>query len=126
SLTYGLETWILTEETRSRVQAAEMRFLRKVVGVTRRDRIRSSQIREELGVSPLILEFERGQLRWLGHVLRMPEDRIARRLLIAKPEGPSPVGRPRRRWLAQVKLICQRVAIDTTRLQDLAEDRGTW
>src|SRR5699024_7990194 len=65
TLTYGLETWILTEETRSRVQVAEMR---KVVGVTRRDRIRNSQIREELGVSPLILEVERGQLRWLGHV----------------------------------------------------------
>ena len=52
---YGHELWVVTERTRSRVQAAEMSFLRRVTGLSLRDRVRSSVIREELGVDPLLL-----------------------------------------------------------------------
>ncbi|CAB1416408.1 unnamed protein product [Pleuronectes platessa] len=58
----------MTERTRSRVQAAEMSFLRRVAGVSLRDRVRSSVIREELGLEPLLLYLERSQLRWFGHL----------------------------------------------------------
>ena len=47
-LIYGHEGWVTTERTRSRVQAAEMSSLRRVAGVSLRDRVRSSAIREEL------------------------------------------------------------------------------
>ncbi|TWW59288.1 hypothetical protein D4764_06G0008180 [Takifugu flavidus] len=56
TLTYGHELWVMTERTRSRVQTAEMSFLRRVAGLSLRDRVRSSAIREELGVEPLLLE----------------------------------------------------------------------
>ena len=72
ALTYGHELWVMTERTRSRVQAAEMSFLRRVAGLSLRDRVRSSVIREELGVDPLLLRVERSQMRWLGHLVRMP------------------------------------------------------
>ncbi|MPV02360.1 hypothetical protein FVA96_24530 [Escherichia coli] len=49
----------MTERTRSRVQAAEMGFLRRAAGVSLRDRVRSSVIREELGVEPLLLCLEK-------------------------------------------------------------------
>ncbi|KAK0150839.1 hypothetical protein N1851_008038 [Merluccius polli] len=55
ALTYGHELWVVTKRTRSRVQAAEMSFLRRVAGLSLRDRVRSSVIREELGVDPLLL-----------------------------------------------------------------------
>uniref|UniRef100_A0A8C9WAJ3 Reverse transcriptase domain-containing protein n=1 Tax=Scleropages formosus TaxID=113540 RepID=A0A8C9WAJ3_SCLFO len=55
TLTYGHELWIMTERMRSRIQAAEMSFLRRVAGRTLRDRVRSSVTREELGVEPLLL-----------------------------------------------------------------------
>ncbi|WP_214636687.1 hypothetical protein, partial [Mycobacterium tuberculosis] len=74
-LTYGHEGWVMTERTRSRVQAAEMSFLRRVAGVSLRDRVRSSAIREELGLEPLLLYLERSQLRWFGHLVRMPTGR---------------------------------------------------
>jgi hypothetical protein len=38
-------------------------------------------------------------MRWVGHVTRMGERRNAYRLLVRKPEGRRPLGRPRRRWL---------------------------
>ena len=55
TLTYGHERWVKTKRMRSRVQAAEMGFLRRVAGVSLRDRVRSSAIREELGVEPVEL-----------------------------------------------------------------------
>uniref|UniRef100_A0A8D0DB40 C2H2-type domain-containing protein n=1 Tax=Sander lucioperca TaxID=283035 RepID=A0A8D0DB40_SANLU len=75
----------MTERTRSRVQAAEMGFLRRVAGVFLRDRVRSSVIREELGVEPLLLRVERSQLRWFGHLVRMPPGRLPREVFQARP-----------------------------------------
>ena len=49
-----------------------MRFLRRVAGLSLRDRVRSLVIREELGVDPLLFRVERSQMRWLGHLVRMP------------------------------------------------------
>ncbi len=66
NLTYGHELWVMTERTRSRIQAAEMSFIRRVARRSLRDRVRSSVTREELRVEPLLLDIERSQLRWLG------------------------------------------------------------
>ena len=63
TLTYGHELWVVTERMRSRIQVVEMSFLRGVSGLSLRDRVRSSAIREGLGVEPLLLRVERSQLR---------------------------------------------------------------
>ncbi|CAL9694307.1 unnamed protein product [Knipowitschia caucasica] len=98
SLTYGHELWVMTERTRSRIQAVEMSFLRRVAGRSLRDRVRSSVTREELGVEPLLLHVERNQLRWLGHLFRMPPGRLPGEVFWARPTGRRPRGRPRTRW----------------------------
>ncbi|TWW77616.1 hypothetical protein D4764_12G0010060 [Takifugu flavidus] len=90
TLTYGHELWVMTERTRSRVQAAEMSFLRRVAGLSLRDRVRSSAIREELGVEPLLLRVERSQMRWLGHLVRMPPGRLPGEVFRACPSGRRP------------------------------------
>ncbi|KAI3362783.1 hypothetical protein L3Q82_001835 [Scortum barcoo] len=75
-----------------------MSFLRRVAGRSLRDRVRSSVTREELGVEPLLLRIERSQLRWLGHLFRMPPGRLPREVFQACPTGRRPRGRPRTRW----------------------------
>ena len=77
----------MTERTRSRIQAAEMGFLCRVAGVSLGDKGRSSVIREGLGVEPLLLRVERSQLRWFGHLVRMPPGRLPRELSQARPAG---------------------------------------
>ena len=62
-LTYGHESWVMTEKVRLQVQASEMRFLRKIEGVTLFIKIRSSEIRKSLNIDPLLLQIERSQLR---------------------------------------------------------------
>ncbi|TWW54789.1 hypothetical protein D4764_0289820 [Takifugu flavidus] len=93
-LTYGHELWVMTRRTRSRVQAAETIFLRRVAGLSLRDRVRSSAIREELGVEPLLLRDERSQMRWLGHLVRMPPGRLPGEVFRACPSGRRPLGDP--------------------------------
>ncbi|MDF4341185.1 hypothetical protein P3480_25615, partial [Vibrio parahaemolyticus] len=90
TLTYGHELWVVTERMRSQIQAAEMSFLRRVAGLSPRDRVRSSDIREGLGVEPLLLCVEWGQLRWFGHLIRMLPGRLLFEVSQACPTGGSP------------------------------------
>ena len=127
TLTYGQELWRLSERTRSRIQAAEMSFLRRVAGLSLRDRVRSSAIREELGVEPLLLHVERSQLRWLGHLYRMPPGRLPREVFRACPTGGRPPGRPRDRWRDLVsKMARQRLGIPLNELEEVCGDREVW
>jgi hypothetical protein len=49
------------------------------------------------------------RMRWAGHVARMGEGRGAYRILVGRPEGRSPFGRPRRRWEDNIKMDLQQV-----------------
>ena len=46
---------------------------------------------------------------WVGHVARMGERRVADRVLVGKPKGKKPVGRPRHRWEDNIKMDLQEV-----------------
>ena len=87
----------MTERVRSQVRASEMRFLRRIEGVTLFNKVRSSEIRKSLNIEPLLLRIERSQLRWFGHVSRMPQERLPKQALHAEANGRRPVGRPRTR-----------------------------
>ncbi|KAK0144601.1 putative uncharacterized transposon-derived protein F52C9.6 [Merluccius polli] len=127
ALTYGHELWVVTERTRSRVQAAEMSFLRRVAGLSLRDRVRSSVIREELRVDPLLLRIERSQMRWLGHLVRMPPGCLPDEVLRARPTGRRPRGRLRTRWRDYVsRLAWERLGIPREELDEVAEEREVW
>ena len=86
-LLYGSEVWSLTTWTESKIQAAEMQVLRTIRGVTRRDRMRNTRIREDLHVTPLLEEIERYKLRWFGHVMRMDDQRKPKKYLKWRPPG---------------------------------------
>jgi hypothetical protein len=127
TLTYGHELWVMTERIRSRVEAAEMRFLRRAAGLTLWDRVLSSTIRANLHVEPLLLWLERSQLRWLGHVLRQPQERLVQRVFHAQPVGKRPVGRPRMSWRKYMARLCQeRLGLPWAEVPPAAEDRRRW
>jgi exonuclease III len=127
TLTYGHELWVMNKRTRSRIQAAEMRFLRRVAGLTLRDKVRSSTIREKLNVEPLLLQIERSHLRWLGHLIRMPSERLVQNVWNTCPIGTRPKGRPRNRWKDQVLTYCERLSLrNWAQIRTAAENRTQW
>ena len=93
-ITYGHESWVMTERMRSQVQASKMIFLRRFVGVTLFNKVRSSEIQKSLNIDPLLLRIGRSQLRWFGHVSQMLQERLPKQALLAKANGRRPVGRP--------------------------------
>ena len=116
----------MTERTRSRVQAAEMRFVRRIFGVTRMDQIRNTWIREAINIEPLLLWVEKSQLRWRGHVERMSSERLVKQKFDAEPEGRRPVGRPRTRWKDQSDALIRRAGFDPLDAASMTTDRTVW
>ena len=66
------------------------------------------------------------RMRWAGHVARMGAERGAYRVLVGKPEGKRPLGRPRRRWVDNVGMDLQEVRCGYVDWIGLAQDRDRW
>jgi hypothetical protein len=106
----------LREERRLRV--FENRVLRGIFGPKRDDVIgnwRKLHNEELYGLycSPIIVRPIKSRMRWVGHVARIEERRVAYRILVGKPEGKRPLGRPRRRWENNIKIDLQEVEYGT-------------
>jgi hypothetical protein len=63
------------------------------------------------------------RMRWAGHVARIGEKRNAYRILVGKPEGKRPLGRPRRRWVDNIKMDLREVGWEGLDWIDLSQDR---
>jgi hypothetical protein len=66
------------------------------------------------------------RLRWAGHVARMGEGRGIYGVLVGRPEGKRPLGRPRRRWEDNIKMDLREIVNDGTNWIQLARDRVQW
>ena len=66
------------------------------------------------------------RMRWAWHVARMGEGRGVHRLLVGKPEGKRPLGRPRHRWEDNIKMDLQEVRGGCGDWMELAQDRDRW
>ena len=97
SLLYGSEIWAITKRDTTRLEAAEMRFLRSVTGYTRLGKIRSEVIRKEQeisGIQDVRLKYKQN---WINHLERMNNTRLPKHALNHKPRGRRDRGRPRKR-----------------------------
>ena len=89
---------------RTKVNVLEMKCLRSLVGVKRMDRVRNEEVRRIANRQELGSTADQRVLRWFGHVERMDEYRMARRVLMAEVSGGRVRGRPRFGWMDGVKV----------------------
>jgi hypothetical protein len=66
------------------------------------------------------------RMRWVGHVARMGEGRDVYRVLVGKPEGRRPLGRPRHRWEDNIRMDLRGVRCGCVDWMELAQDRDRW
>ncbi|KAJ4431211.1 hypothetical protein ANN_19808 [Periplaneta americana] len=128
----GCETWTLTLREEHRVKVFENKVLRKIFGAKRDEvtgewiKLHNAELHALYSSPDIIRNIKSRRLRWAGHVVRMGEYRNAYRVLVRRPEGKRPLGRPRRRWEYNIKMDLREMGYDGRDWINLAQDRDQW
>ncbi|KAJ4431673.1 hypothetical protein ANN_20273, partial [Periplaneta americana] len=129
---YGCETWTLTLREEHRLRVFENKVLRKIFGAKRDEvtgewrKLHNTELHALYSSPDIIRNIKSRRLRWAGHIARMGESRNAYRVLVGRPEGKGPLGRPRLRWENNIKMDLREVGYDDRDLINLAQDRDRW
>jgi hypothetical protein len=129
-LLYGCECWCMTEVLQQRLRVFHAQCLRAMCRVTRKHtwehHITSVELMQRLGLDSIDFYVARRQMRWLGHVRRMPMERLPRRMLSAWVPHARPVGAPRLTFGRSVAKAMDVFDLDSARWPELAADRLAW
>ena len=127
-LLYNSETWTLKEASKQKLRVFEMSCLRRIKGVTRRDRIRNIDIRDEMGVRVDVVKRIQGRrLRYFGHVVRMKPERLPNIALFGHVHGVRRRGRPKKRWNNNLEEDLDEMKLNVVEACRLAaSDRNDW
>jgi hypothetical protein len=129
---YGCETWSLTPREEQRLRVIENRALRSILGPKRGEatgewrRLHNEELNDLYSSPNIIRVIKSRRMRWAGHVARMREKRDACRILVGRPEGRRPLGRPRCRWEDNIKMDLQEVGCGGMDWIEVAQDRDRW
>jgi hypothetical protein len=126
---YECETWSLTLGEEHRLGMSESRVLR-IFGPKREEdgswrNLQSDELQSLYSIPNIVRVIKSRRMRWAGHVARMGW-RDVYRILVGRPEGKRPVGKPSRRWEDNVKLDLSDIEIDGANWIQLAQHRVQW
>jgi hypothetical protein len=129
---YGCETWSITLKEEHRLRMFENRVLRRIFW-PKRDEVTgewSKLYNEELynlySSPDIIRQIKSRQMRWAGHAERVGEETKLCKVLVGKPEGKRPLGRPRRRWEDGIRMDLREIGWGSVDWIRLVQDRDTW
>jgi hypothetical protein len=117
---YGCETWYryLTLREEHRLRVFENRVLRRIFGPKRDEvtgewrKLHNEELHNLYSSSDIIRHTKSIRMRLAGHVARMGEERKLYKVLVGKPEGKRPLGRPRRRWEDGIRMDLREIGLE--------------
>jgi hypothetical protein len=125
------ETWSLTVREEHKLRVFENRVLRKIFGPKRDGvtgglrKLHNEELHNLYSLPSIIRIIKSRRMRWAGHVAQMGKRNVYR-LLVGKPEGKRPLGRPRRRWMDNIKMGLLEIGLNVVDWNGLAQDRYGW
>jgi hypothetical protein len=126
---YGCETWSLTVIEEHKLRVFENRVLSRIFGPKRDGvtggwrKVHNEELRNFYSSPSIIRVIRSSRIRWACHVPRMGEKRNVYRLLVGKPEGKRSLGRPRSRWMDNIKMYLLEIGMNVVDWIGLAQDR---
>jgi hypothetical protein len=115
-----------------RLRVFENRVLRKIFGPKRDEviggwrKLHNEELHNLYCSQSIIRIIKSRRMRWTGHVARMREKRNSYRILVGKPEGKRPLGRPKRRWEDNIKINLREIGWGGMDWIDVVQDRDQW
>jgi len=122
----------LTLREDRKLRVFEKRVLRRILGPRRDEvtgewrRLHNEELNDLYSLPNIVRVIKSRRMRWAGNVGRMGEERGAYRVLVGKPEGRRPLGRPRRIWANNIRTDLQEVGCVYMDWIGLAQDRDRW
>ena len=126
SLLYACEVWTLKVRERKRMEAVEKNCLRNICGRKRIARVPNVEIRRSGKNVSVSQRIDQGVLRWFGHVERMGDERMAKRVYESGVRGIRKRGRPRKCWMDGVKEVLARKGLSIQEAKISVQDRNEW
>ncbi|KAI8511970.1 hypothetical protein Bbelb_110700 [Branchiostoma belcheri] len=126
-LLYGSETWQIYAADQKRLNAFHTRCLRKILNISYLDRITNKEVYQRTNQTEVASMIRKRRFRWFGHVMRMGDNRMAKKILDWKPcGGKRSRGRPRLTWKADVEKDLEAVGSSWYRATTQAQQRTRW
>jgi hypothetical protein len=129
---YGCETWSLILREEHRLRVFENRVLRRIFGSKRDEvtgewrKLHNEELHNLYSSPDIIRQVKSRRMRWAGHVVRMGEERKVYKILVGKPEGKRPLGRPGRGWEDGIRMDLRETGLGGVDWIRLAQDRNRW
>jgi hypothetical protein len=126
TLLYGCESWATTKEQERQLNVVHMRFLRKILGITIRDKQRNAKIAARCTIPQVPALLSLARMRWAGHLVRMGNDRLPKKTLFGAlvEEGRRGQGRPPQRLAQTYRKDFKEMALAYTKKFDVAIDEA--
>ncbi|KAI8487404.1 hypothetical protein Bbelb_348730 [Branchiostoma belcheri] len=125
TLLYGSEAWTVYSRQEKRLNSFHLRCLRKILNIKWQDKITNELVLQQAGSLSLFEILRRNRLRWLGHVARMDDNRLPKKILYGElSQGSRPRGRPKLRFKDLCKATLQDFSIESW--EKAASDRSKW
>lgn len=126
-LLYACESWTVYSRHARRLNRFHLSSLRKLLHIRWQDKIPDTDVLAKANLPSIHTLLQKSQVRWAGHVVRMPDSRLPKQLLYGElTSGRRSVGGQKKRYKDSLKVSLKCLHIDTASWEEIAQNRTKW